>query len=623
MHFPEPDAPASRIEAFGNSLVVLIDRDQLDSSLLLKKPTARIPHTGGERIKPGSPEEAVLRAWIVKLSHLSGSELAAALKYGEMENAGGGASEPGAELRRLTHSQYDHTVRDLLGDQTSPAMQFPPEDFINGFRNQSRGQSLSPLLVEGYSNAAEKLASSAFRGGDTRGLIPCKPSVPCRARFVREFGQKAFRRPLDAIEQRRYEALFTQGTDFMKGAQLVVEAMLQSPNFLFWLDTTTDPKLRPWATASRLSYSLWDTMPDAELFAAAQRGELATPAGLEKEARRMLADPRAHESLDEFVSQWLRFDRLLTASKDRRKFPYFTRETAHAMTTEARMFVSDLVWDDRDFMTLFTADYGYVSPELARIYGVATPAKDFDRGSFPADSERAGILGEGLFLALTAKPDDSSPTARGLFVREQFLCQHVPDPPPGVNTNLPPVTEAKPQTNRDRMSEHTTNSSCAGCHKLMDGVGFGLEKFDAIGAKREQLVLEFRTKHEDDDEEDEGKHAAKRTITLPLNTTAYVAGIPDSDFTSPRQLGALLAKSSQCQQCIVKQYFRFQAGRADTPADRPLIRLVSDNFRNSGFRFKELIMSLVVLREFPSAGAQQNTQSRGAIERVADNNSPR
>ena len=127
--------------------------------------------------------------------------------------------------------------------------------------------------------------------------------------------------------------------------------MLQSPNFLFWLDTTPDPKLKAWATASRLSYSLWDTMPDAELFAAAERGELATRAGVEKQVRRMLADPRAHESLDEFVSQWLRFDRLLTASKDRRKFPYFTRETANAMTTEARTFVSDLVWNDGNFMT--------------------------------------------------------------------------------------------------------------------------------------------------------------------------------------------------------------------------------------------------------------------------------
>ena len=368
LHFPEPDADAKRLRISGNSLVSLIDRAQPEASLLLKKPTARIPHTGGERIKPGSPEEAVLKAWIAKLAQLSGPELAKALKYRELESAGLGVVTD-AELRRLTHSQYNHTVRDLLGDQTSPALQFPPEDFVNGFRNQSRGQSLSPLLVEGYSNAAEKLARSAFRGGDTHGLIPCRPSAECGKRFVHDFGKKAFRRPLSPDEQERYERLLASEPDFLKGAQLVVEAMLQSPNFLFWMDTTPDPKMKAWATASRLSYSLWDTMPDAELFAAAEHGELATRAGVEKQAQRLLADPRAHESLDEFVSQWLRFDRLVTASKDRRKFPYFTRETVNAMTTEARMFVSDFVWNDDNFMKLFIADYGYVSPELARIYG--------------------------------------------------------------------------------------------------------------------------------------------------------------------------------------------------------------------------------------------------------------
>src|SRR5207248_1395703 len=151
----------------------------------LRKPTARMPHTGGERIKQDSPDEAVLKAWIAKLAQLSGAELATALTYRELESAGGGAAQD-ARVRRLTHSQYNHTVRDLLGDQTGPAMQFPPEDFVNGFRNQSQGQSLSPLLIEAYSAAAEKLARNVFRGGDTHGLISCKPSAACRARFVRE-----------------------------------------------------------------------------------------------------------------------------------------------------------------------------------------------------------------------------------------------------------------------------------------------------------------------------------------------------------------------------------------------------------------------------------------------------
>jgi hypothetical protein len=136
IHFPEADASPEQIEAFGRSLVVVVDRNKPEASLLLNKPTARIPHTGGERIKPGSPEETVLKAWVNRLARLSGPDLAVALKYREMENAGSGETRPHVDLRRLTHSQYNHTVRDLLGDTTQPANQFPPEDFVNGFRNQ-------------------------------------------------------------------------------------------------------------------------------------------------------------------------------------------------------------------------------------------------------------------------------------------------------------------------------------------------------------------------------------------------------------------------------------------------------------------------------------------------------
>jgi len=594
LHFPEPDAAAGRIAAFGRSLVVLVDRERPGRSLLFNKPTNRIPHAGGERIKPGSPDEAVLKAWIQSLSQLSGEDLARALKYREEEASGAGQAPPRTDLRRLTHSQFNHTVRDLLGDQTKPADQFPPEDFVNGFRNQSQGQSLSPLLIEAYSAAAEKLARNAFRGGDTHGLIPCKPSAACRTRFVREFGLKAFRRPLDTDEQKRYETLMSRETDFLKGAQLAIEAMLQSSNFLFWLDETSDPKWKPYVTASRLSYAIWDSMPDAALLAAAARGELATPQGVEKTARRMLDDPRAHEALGEFAAQWLRFDRILTVNKDRRKFPQFKRETAVAMTEEALAFVGDLVWNGRNFMELFTADYGFVDVELAPIYKVPAPAKEFDRVAFPAGSDRAGILGQALFLALTAKPEESSPTARGLFVREQFLCQHVPDPPAGVNTNLPPVTQARPQTNRDRMSEHATNPSCATCHKLIDPIGFGLEKFDAVGAKRDKFTLDFTP------DRGEGRRGPRKTMDLDIDATGFIAGIPDSQFRSPAELGAVMAKSAQCQECIVKQYFRYTLGRMETPADRPAIHKLLEDFRNSQFRFKELIVSLARLREFPN-----------------------
>jgi hypothetical protein len=591
--FPEGDVPSARIEAFGRSLVVLIDRVNAEKSPLLEKPTLRTSHVGGERIKKGSPEEATLRAWIGELSKLTGDALASALQYREDEEGGGGRKPARIELRRLTHSQYNNTVRDLLGDNSKAADRFPPEDFVNGFRNQIQAQGLSPLLIESYSQAAEKIAVAALRGGDTRGLIGCGPSPACRSKFVRDFGLRAFRRPLSLAEQKRYESLFTVEKDFLKGAQLVIEAMLQSSNFLFRLEDTAEPKWKPYATASRLSYALWDTMPDPQLFAAAEKGELNSPAGVKQQVRRMLDHPRARQSLNEFISQWLRFDRILTASKDRRRYPLFTRETAVAMTEEARLFVSDLVWGDKNFMELFTAPYGYVNSELAGIYQVPTPAQEFGRVNFPANSERAGILGQALFLASTAKPDESAPTARGLFIREQFLCQHVPDPPAGVNTNLPPFSPGKPQTNRDRLSEHVINPGCASCHSLIDPIGFGFEKFDAVGARRDKftLITAGRTRADRD--------KTSNAWELEIDATGFVAGVANSKFSSPAQLGAVLGQSSQCQECIAKQYFRYIAGRAETAADRPVIRKMTDDFRRSQFRFKELILSLMLARENP------------------------
>jgi hypothetical protein len=318
---------------------------------------------------------------------------------------------------------------------------------------------------------------------------------------------------------------------------------------------------------------------------------------VERAVRRMLDHTRARQALDEFISQWMRFDRILTAGKDRRRFPQFTRDTAVAMTQEARSFIGDLVWNDRNFMDLFTADYSFVNADLAAIYGVTPPVKEFDRVSFPAGSDRAGVLGQTLFLALTAKPDDSSPTARGLFVREQFLCQHVPEPPPGVNTNLPPLSAAKPQTNRERMSEHATNPSCATCHNLIDPIGFGLERFDAVGGKRDKLTLMFPGERRAG-----ANRPPPKTVQLDIDAKGFVAGIANSEFSSPQELGAVLARSAQCQECIVKQYFRYTSGRMETPADRPLIRQVLDDFRKSDFRFKELILSLVRSRETPTPG---------------------
>jgi hypothetical protein len=591
LQFPEGKATPAQIDAFGRSLQPLVDRNNPSHSLLLQKPTVRVAHAGGKRIAPGSSEEGVLKGWVAYLaSHdfatqQSGTDVA-------------GAAAP--ILRRLTHAEYNRTVRDLLGDESRPADAFPPEDFVNGFKNQYQAQSTSPLLAEAYSAAAEKLAKNAFRGGDRLGLIPCKPSGPgdaaCRAKFIRSFGRRAFRRPLLDTEVNRYTALFDrqarQYRDFLAGAQIVVEAMLTSPNFLFRVENGADPRWRPYETASKMSYFLWDSMPDEALLHSAETGELNSPAGVERVARRMLDNPKAHEAIDEFTAQWLRFDRVLGTVRDRRLFPSFTVELSVAMTEETRRLVSDLVWNDGDFRKVFNADYSFLTSDLAALYGLPAPDKEFGKVQIPPERERAGILGQGTFLTLTSKPADTSPTARGLFVREQFLCQEVPPPPPGVNTNLPVSTAEKPMTNRDRMAIHLTSETCASCHRLIDPIGFGLEKFDAVGQRRDKLKLTFFPTRAE-------KKKESVTVELPLNTAGEIAGIPDSSFSSPRELGNVLANARQCQECVARQLFRYANGRHETPEDRAVIRQAFQDFQRSGFKFKELIVSLTKWSVFP------------------------
>jgi hypothetical protein len=494
-------------------------------------------------------------------------------------------------LRRLTHSQYNNTVRDLLGDSTRPADSFPQEDYVNGFKNQIAAQDISPLLAEAYNAAAERLAKSAFVGGtDSNHLIPCKQATAgCADKFVRSFGLRAFRRPLTPAEVQRYRALFAKNQDFLSGAQLVIEAMLQSPKFLFRADGSG-----PYAIATRLSYFLWDTMPDEALFRAAAAGQLTTKAGIDKAIERMIEDPRAREAVDEFTSQWLRFDLAQTAVKDRSLYPQFSPELAMAMTEETKRLVADLVWNNGNFMDVFTARHTYVNSDLAALYGIPAPANDFDRVALPDTAERAGILGHGTFLAQTSKPGDTSPTVRGYFIREHFFCHQVPDPPPGTNSNLPPLMEDRPQTNRARLSEHLINRTCAGCHSLMDPIGFGFEKFDAIGKRREKQTIKFFPDRR-------AKDQTPKTVTLDLDTSGKVSGVANSDFRTPVELGRILANSPDCQSCIVKQLFRYAYGRRETETDRKTIANATAAFRESQFRLKILIMFLARSLALPVA----------------------
>ncbi len=565
VRFPAPNAGAAAVDQFGNSLAALVDRPDPAQSTLVRKPTNQEKHTGGRLIEPGSADERALVEWARILATKTT------------------AAQP---VRRLTHHQYNNTVRDLVGDQTRPADRFPPEDFVNGFKNQSAAQDIPPLLAQAYANSAERLARSAFLGGrDENGLIPCKPraaaDATCADKFARTFGARAFRRPLTDAEARRYSAVLLKSGDFIAGAQVVVEAMLQSPKFLFRIEA--GGANRPYEAAVRLSYLLWDTMPDQTLMREAATGRVDVAAAV----RRMIEDSRARGALDEFTSQWLRFDLLVNSVKDRRLFPEFTEELAVAMTEETRQLIAETVWNGRNFMEVFTAPHGFVNAGLASLYRLPPPATEFARTEHAADSGRAGLLGQAMFLALTSKPGETSPTSRGFFVREHFLCQPVPDPPPGTNSSLPPQSPDRPLTSRQRLGEHVANPTCAGCHRMMDPVGFGLEGFDAIGRKRAKETITFFPTRET-------RNDKARSIDLVLDASGRVEGIKDSNFSGPAQLGRLLAASPDCQECVVKQLFRYATGRHEAAADQELLGRASTRFRDSNFSLKELMIFLAI-----------------------------
>jgi hypothetical protein len=259
------------------------------------------------------------------------------------------------------------------------------------------------------------------------------------------------------------------------------------------------------------------------------------------------------------------------------------------MAEETRRLIQHLVWQDRNFMEFFSADYSFPNAELAALYKITPPAEPFGLVRYPEDSERAGVLGHGLFLAQTGKPEETSPTERGLFVREHFLCQEVPPPPPGVNSTLPPfLIGSKPMTNRERLTKlHLGNVACAGCHQIVDPIGFGLERFDTIGRWRhkQQLTI-FPTK-------DLRGRVKPEQHELELDTSANIAGVPNSAFSSAKELGRILANNADCQKCVVKQWFRFAFGRRETGPDREAVDRAFEEFRRSGFRFQEMIISLV------------------------------
>jgi len=491
-------------------------------------------------------------------------------------------------LRRLTRVEYDNTVRDLLGDMTGTGSSFVADGVLSGFENNA-DQPATTLVATQYSEAAQQIAAAAVKNLAT--LYSCDTAktgeAECAKQFVRQFGKRAYRRPLSDTEATRFDTLYSslrtqQGLDFTTAISAVIEGMLQSPNFVYHIEkgasgpgSSGSVSLTAYEIASRLSYFLWNTMPDAELFSAADAGKLTTPVDVEAEVRRMIADPRAEGAVANFFRQWLDLDKFDTAVKDTTLFPEFTPEFKGYMRGETEAFVSDVFWKgDAKLPTLLTASYSFVNEDLAKIYGIAgitgtnLRRADLDKGV------RRGLLSEIGMLAARANADQTSPVKRGKFVRERLFCQSMPAPPPTVNVMAP---EPDPKlTTRQRYAAHSTDPYCHTCHQLMDPIGLGFENYDTVGRFRSQ---------------ENGQ---------PVDASGHIINTRDSDgdFNGLFGLVDKLTASAQVSDCVAATWFTYALSRDAGAADVCSLATLAASFQGSGHDMRDLLVKLTVTDAF-------------------------
>jgi hypothetical protein len=470
--------------------------------------------------------------------------------------------------------------------------QLPPELRADGFTNTSSGLITTLGHIESYERLAELAVSKipdlpTFVGAYTS-CTDFEPS--CEEQYVTNLGRLAFRRPVADNEvawlTEVFRAAQQEGDSFEVGAGLVLEAMLQSPAFLYRLeDETTGNQVREldgWEMATRLSYLVWAGPPDETLLDAAASDTLASDDEIAAQVDRMLADPRARQASLRFVGDWLHLSRLEHLSRDAERFPDWSTEIGHAMREETRAFFESVAWDqDRPLVELFNAQQAWLTPELAAYYGL-TPG---DAGLQEYDTtdivERGGLLTQGSLL--TVGGDEASMVARGLFVLETILCGDLASPPPGVDTTPPEVEPGK--TQRFYSEERTANESCAGCHRQMEPLSWGLERYLA-----------------------DGTWATEDELGNELREDGYLRFPDDPDdypYQTAREMMDLLAGSDRIRECMAMKGSQFAIGRPLQTSDQCSMDLVQTTFAESPGTWRDLMVSIALSPGFRSIRVEE------------------
>ncbi len=479
-------------------------------------------------------------------------------------------------LRRLSRLEYNNAVRDLFGVTTRPADAFTAEERVAGFNNNSV-TPVTQLNNEQYLTAAEAVAEQVLANFATLSGCASASDAACVSAYLTKVGRKAFHGTLPAEEQ---TAL---GTDYASvstelGAEsalkYAVASLLLSPRFLYVIEfgdgASGIVKLTPSEVAGRLALSMWRSVPDDALLAAADAGQLSTPDQVASYASKMLDDYKTIAMLTDFLGQWLNLDEPAALVKDTTKYPGFTPELGAAFREETNQFYLNLFLDPANEVgQIFTANYTYVNDQLAAHYGLPSPGSGtFVRVNQPAD--RRGILSHASFLSAQAHAVRPSPTLRGKAVRTKVLCDPVAPPPPGVVPAL--QNDDGTQDTRSAFEQHATDPLCAGCHAYMDPIGFGFGNYDAIGAYAPD---------------------ANSTTTGEIKAPE-LASIHDIEgtFDGPGGLADLLGKSEHVKECYSIQNLRYVLNREEVSGDACSASQAYAHFKTSGFKLKEALVGM-------------------------------
>jgi hypothetical protein len=501
-------------------------------------------------------------------------------------------------IRRMNRYEYNATMRDLLGDNSQPAKDFPADDYAKGFDNIGEALSSSPLLIEKSQAAAEKLATTvvnaeyALTQRATARVLVCEPgdgksqaSKDCTANIIRSFGRKAWRRPLTEMEVARLSALaglaVTEGETLKQGFTLAVSAILSSPNFFYRPETAVAPgESRPlddFELATRLSYFTWGSMPDAELSTLADTGKLR--GALEAQVQRMTKDPKAVAFADQFAENWLNVRAVESVVPDAAKFPTLTPAVKTAMRAEIGKFVGVFFQEARPVTDMLSADFTFLNDALADHYGLPKPGSAELKRVAVASGDRSSVLGKGGVLLVTSNPTRTSPVKRGKWVLGRLLCQEPGPPPPGTEDIRDAGLPAN-ATTRERLAEHRKNPACASCHNAMDPIGFGLDGFDAVGRSRTK--------------EDGGQ-------------LLDVSGVLDTgkSFIGAAGLGGALKSDPRFTNCIAEKLFMYGLGRDRTPGDTPALTEIHAKFSAKNYVLSELVAQIATSRSFTEKRGDQ------------------